>query len=550
MKKTVVSILIAAFVVSLLIPAAAVTASAKGAVIEVKTEAEFIDALNKDTSVAAIDITSGFTVTKDCTVQFDAQHINYYCDVVVTIKEGVTLTVCDGGAIGTYWPSFEGDWETPPVPNGRMVNNGTVIVEDGGWIEASFEENNGTIIVKDGAVAMCCSVNNGTVIVEYNGMYLTPQGNKCVNNGTIRVNDEALMISRFGCTIENSESGVIELDGEFMCGVLGFDDGVMLFKNNGTVTGHGMVTLDYMGPEDIPMPDMDAMIERMMAELGQKTRFDNWYDISIYKQYEVTCYEDMTPYINEDRTVAGEHVDGNMDTIFYVIGELEIPENDYIETMAVIIVAEGASLTVNAGAYLECAMTNNSKVEVMPGASLATSMGDAIINLGTLYVHEGAELISQMGSFIINDDNAEITLDGTFICGCIGDGVRDILWFYNFGTVKGDGSVLLYEAAHNDLPVSDMDALMSYAEEQVSGSSVSVGLYWVPGDINGDFEVDNKDIVTLFRYVSGGKDIYVNVTALDTNGDGLVDNKDIVTLFRFVSGGGVTLSDKPYTIVK
>ena len=57
--------------------------------------------------------------------------------------------------------------------------------------------------------------------------------------------------------------------------------------------------------------------------------------------------------------------------------------------------------------------------------------------------------------------------------------------------------------------------------------------------------MDNKDIVTLFRYVSGG-DVSVNEYALDTNGDGEIDNKDIVTLFRYVSGGNVELSNKPY----
>ena len=68
---------------------------------------------------------------------------------------------------------------------------------------------------------------------------------------------------------------------------------------------------------------------------------------------------------------------------------------------------------------------------------------------------------------------------------------------------------------------------------------------WTPGDINGDGNVDNKDIVTLFRYVSGYP-VVVLISALDPNGDGNVDNKDIVTLFRYVSGGDVKLSDKLY----
>lgn len=54
------------------------------------------------------------------------------------------------------------------------------------------------------------------------------------------------------------------------------------------------------------------------------------------------------------------------------------------------------------------------------------------------------------------------------------------------------------------------------------------------GDITGDGEINNKDVVTLFKYVSGTP-VEVVVDALDVNGDGEVDNKDVVTLFKTVS---------------
>lgn len=57
----------------------------------------------------------------------------------------------------------------------------------------------------------------------------------------------------------------------------------------------------------------------------------------------------------------------------------------------------------------------------------------------------------------------------------------------------------------------------------------------IPGDINGDKKVNNKDSVLLFRYVAGW-DVAVDSDALDCNGDGKVNNKDAVTLFRFVAG--------------
>lgn len=55
------------------------------------------------------------------------------------------------------------------------------------------------------------------------------------------------------------------------------------------------------------------------------------------------------------------------------------------------------------------------------------------------------------------------------------------------------------------------------------------------GDVNRDGEVNNRDVVDLFKLVSG-TDIDADEKAADFNGDGTVDNKDVAALFRFVSG--------------
>ncbi|MBO4422724.1 MAG: hypothetical protein J5879_04755 [Clostridia bacterium] len=61
-----------------------------------------------------------------------------------------------------------------------------------------------------------------------------------------------------------------------------------------------------------------------------------------------------------------------------------------------------------------------------------------------------------------------------------------------------------------------------------------------PGDISGDGKVNNKDVVTLFKYVSG-LDVYVDTDTVDVNGDGKLNNKDVVLLFKYVSGENVTI---------
>lgn len=57
------------------------------------------------------------------------------------------------------------------------------------------------------------------------------------------------------------------------------------------------------------------------------------------------------------------------------------------------------------------------------------------------------------------------------------------------------------------------------------------------GDINNDGEVNNKDVVKLFRHVSSeAVQTKADADDYDINGDGSVDNKDVTALFRSVSG--------------
>ena len=77
-------------------------------------------------------------------------------------------------------------------------------------------------------------------------------------------------------------------------------------------------------------------------------------------------------------------------------------------------------------------------------------------------------------------------------------------------------------------------------DEYIQGFPVSITC--IGGDINGDGEVDNKDVVTLFKYLSGVR-LHVNSFVLDTNGDEETDNKDVVWLFRYCSGENITLNN-------
>lgn len=72
-----------------------------------------------------------------------------------------------------------------------------------------------------------------------------------------------------------------------------------------------------------------------------------------------------------------------------------------------------------------------------------------------------------------------------------------------------------------------------------ASTPVTVSTY-IPGDINNDGVVNNKDLTRLFQYQSGWV-VDVNENALDVNGDGSINNKDLTRLFQYLSGWDVVI---------
>ena len=70
------------------------------------------------------------------------------------------------------------------------------------------------------------------------------------------------------------------------------------------------------------------------------------------------------------------------------------------------------------------------------------------------------------------------------------------------------------------------------------GGCVTVYDY-LPGDINGDGVVTNKDGTALLRYLAGWEITDIDENALDTDGDGTVTNKDGTRLLRYLAGWDV-----------
>ena len=580
-SNRIAAILLAAFVLLAALPFALLS-FADGEVIEVHDEDELEAALNKNVPVAEIRIVQDMTVEGMHAIMYDAAHIDNYTKTKLIIEEGVNLRIADGGALANLWPSYEGDWETPPLPEGKLINRGNIEVDGGGAIDAAFDENYGEVVVHEGGSIICPSLNNGTVVIECGAYCGTTQGDRSYNNGTLIVYDGGMLESRFGTPIINNEGGRLTLDGDFNCACLGFDGGVLLFENHGVVEGMGSVNLydSTEGMEGVDPTDMDAMIEQMMAQLGQETRFYDWGDIGIYKLVNVYTYEDLAAALPGDRVVAGERVEGDMDVKITIFANIVIPEGENVHGMAWVTIPDGVTVEIEEGATFECGIENMGEIVVHRGGELHTTMGGEIRNGGTITVEQGAIMRSQMGSPVFNLDNGALDLDGVFLCGCLNIDNFDVVWFENFGEMTGSGEVVLYEVAPEWMPVANMDEVVERVEGKIGEGEdkptarVHTDHVWsewilvpaseyepayeyrvcevcgltesreVPafiyGDVNSDGTVNKKDSLALKKYLANPSNP-CDLDAADVNNDGTVNKKDSLRLKQYLAGWPVTL---------
>lgn len=124
------------------------------------------------------------------------------------------------------------------------------------------------------------------------------------------------------------------------------------------------------------------------------------------------------------------------------------------------------------------------------------------------------------------------------------NGKRDVGGDVLYATLKfaldeglADGESIAVTAEYDHADVFDLD--FNDVFFAVSEGSVTVKNY-TPGDINDDGSVNNKDVVSLFKHLSGW-DGEINMAAADVNRDGSINNKDVVYLFKYLSGWDVVL---------
>ena len=127
----------------------------------------------------------------------------------------------------------------------------------------------------------------------------------------------------------------------------------------------------------------------------------------------------------------------------------------------------------------------------------------------------------------------------------IRDGIEDYDYFVLLDEKYGEGtSDLLIKQVTTSLGNFKSDIDLFTEVRLAAGNLIAGELLEVPqgtaGDVNCDGSVNNKDVVALFKHVSG-VEIEVDETACDCNGDGKANNKDVTVLFKYCSGIAVQL---------
>ncbi len=128
-----------------------------------------------------------------------------------------------------------------------------------------------------------------------------------------------------------------------------------------------------------------------------------------------------------------------------------------------------------------------------------------------------------------------------------------LYWVDGFTNTVYDGTfaTLTFKVADNALPDQYSDITVSYNADDVYNLAddnitfvtqtgrVTV-IDYVPGDINGDGVLNNKDVTRLMQYYADW-DVTVNDLALDVNGDGVKNNKDVTRLMQYLADWDVEI---------
>ena len=144
-------------------------------------------------------------------------------------------------------------------------------------------------------------------------------------------------------------------------------------------------------------------------------------------------------------------------------------------------------------------------------------------------------LEEEVDCYFFSEDYSRINwVDALAAENCVTNGTFAVLTFKVKEGATGETSISINFDADN---VFNKD--LENVEFTATGATITIK-EGMPGDVNGDGSVDNKDYALLMQYLNGW-DVELDLGVADVNGDGSVDNKDYALLMQFLNGWDVEL---------
>ena len=169
-------------------------------------------------------------------------------------------------------------------------------------------------------------------------------------------------------------------------------------------------------------------------------------------------------------------------------------------------------------------------------------------NTGLMAYH--LQLTYDTEQFEVEDVLPNMTFGGLFDFNDQ-NGIVDVIW-NNMKNVTSDGILFTLKVKVKDQASDSRTIGINYVSKNTYDESwkpvemdcrtiqVNIVEPYLAGDINGDGEVNVKDITRLMKYISG-EQVEVIESALDVNGDGKVSVKDVTRLMKHLSDPNVDI---------
>ncbi len=239
--------------------------------------------------------------------------------------------------------------------------------------------------------------------------------------------------------------------------------------------------------------------------------------------YDNNCDPDCNE-CGETRETADHIYDNDCDTLCNECGKFRLPFGPYAPTFVV----ESATGRIGDTVTIAIKTKNN------PGITgLKLSIG---------YDSDVLEFV----------EGQQSDFNGMFSISPIENNPISIVWVDTV-LMSEDGTIaLLTFRIKDDAAIGETNITVSYNLEEVYGedaespvafameNGVVNVISYIPGDVNKDDVINNKDLALLLRFVSDW-DVEIDELAADVNRDGIVNNVDLGILLRYLSDWDVEL---------